>query len=154
MNFGDLPCCHWSAYTLSLVCLYVVTGLPTCCHWSAYMFSHPHPQCSFVVFCKRSKKCPIQRLDSVSCVWRKCDYDHSSFPSHISCSQILCVGHVAVEYEHNSLLLRWFNKVYEMSQPSNKPLIEHPAFANGGPPFASSILILFRLYVTFGTKFM
>ena len=35
-NFGDLPCCHWSAY----------------------MFSHPHPQCIIVVFPKRSEKAP------------------------------------------------------------------------------------------------
>ena len=38
-NFGDMPCCYWSAYMLSMVCLHVVTGLPTCCHWSVYMLS-------------------------------------------------------------------------------------------------------------------
>ena len=44
----------------------------------------------------------------------------ASFPIHLSYSQILCVGHTAIEYEHNSLLLRWFIKIFEMSQPSNK----------------------------------
>ena len=87
----------------------------------------------------------------MSRVWLKLDHDHSSFPSHISCSQILCVGHVAIKYEHNSLL-GWFNKIYEMSQPSNKPLIGHPAFVPGGPPFVSYIFILFLLYMTIGTK--
>ena len=35
-------------------------------------------------------------------------------------------GHVAIEYEHNSLLLRWFNKLYEMSQVTNPSLDIQP----------------------------
>ena len=53
---------------------------------------------------------------------------------------------ISVAAKNNSLLLRWFNKIYEMSQPTNKPLIGHPAFAPGGPPFVNSIFILLRLY--------
>ena len=53
-----------------------------------------------------------------------------------------------------STIDRRFNKIYEMLQPSNKPLIGHPAFVPGGPPFVSSIFIILGLYMTIGTKFM
>ena len=124
---------------------HIVTGLPTCSliHIILSSISSTH---HFQTVRKRPR--PKSGIGE-SCVAEVRPHDHSSFPSHISCNQILCVGHVAIEYEHNS----WFNKIDEMSKPNNKPLIGHPAFA-GAPIFVNSIFILFRLYLTTGTKFM
>ena len=133
----------YATLRISATC-YIVTGLPTCSliHNLSSTSSTHH----FQTVRKRSR--PKSGIGE-SCVAEVRPYDHSSFPSHISCNQILCVGHVAIEYDHNS----WFNKIDEMSKLSNKPPIGHPAFA-GAPTFVNSIFILFRLYMTIGTKFM
>ena len=125
---------------------HIVTGLPT--YSLIYILSSTSSTHHFQTVRKRPH--PKSEIGE-SCVAEVKPYDHSSFPNHISCNQILCVGHVAIEYKHNS----WFNKNDddEMSKPSNKPLIGHPAFA-GAPTFVNSIFILFRLYMTIGTKYM
>ena len=129
---------------ISATC-HIVTGLPTCS--LNHILSSTSSTHHFQTVRKRSR--PKYGIGE-SCVAEVRPYDHSSFPSHLSCNQIMCVGHVAIEYEHNS----WYNKIDEMSKPSNKPLIGHPVFAPGAPTFVNSIFILLRLYMTNGTKFM
>ena len=99
------------------------------------------------------RKSPIQRLDSVSRVWGT---ETMATPASraISAAAKFFVWVMWLSTMNTSLLLRWFNKIYEMSQPSNKSFIGHSAFATESPPFVSSIFTFFRLYITIGTKFM
>ena len=122
----------YATLRISATC-HIVTGLPTCS--LIHILSSTSSTHRFQTVRKRPR--PKSEIGE-SCV------------AEVSCNHILCVGHVAIEYEHNS----WFNKIEEMSKPSNKPLIEHPAFAPGAPTFVNSISILFCLYMTIGTKFM
>ena len=128
-NFGDLPCCHLSAY----------------------IFYHPHPQCIIVVFPNGPKKA----LSNGWGRWVVCgeiEIITTAASRAIPGADKLFVW--VTWLSSMSTIVSFFGLAKSTKCHSNKPLIGHPTIASGVPPFVNSMFTLFRLHMTIGTKVM